>query len=74
MGVDISQFVCLADNFGLLVHDQKTGATASIDAPDGDAIASELQRRGWRLTDILLTHHHQDHVQGVARLRGLFPH
>ena len=25
--------------------------------------------RGWRLTDVLLTHHHADHIQGVPRLK-----
>src|SRR5262249_21392704 len=27
----------------------------------------------WRLTDILITHHHFDHVQGVAGLKAVFP-
>lgn len=73
MGIEVHQFICLADNFGLLVHDSETGATASIDAPDGPAIAAELSRLGWRLTDILLTHHHLDHVQGVAELKAAYP-
>ncbi|PWB81706.1 MAG: hydroxyacylglutathione hydrolase [Methylocystaceae bacterium] len=73
MGVEVRQFICLTDNFGLLVHDQETGAVASIDAPDADAIAAELRRLGWRLTDILITHHHMDHIQGVAGLKALYP-
>lgn len=73
MGLEVHQFICLSDNFGLLVRDEETGAVASIDAPDAGAIGAELQRRGWRLTDILLTHHHQDHVQGVAGLKALYP-
>ncbi len=73
MGVDIHQFICLEDNYGLLVRDQETGAAASIDAPDGEAIAAEAKRLGWRLTHVLLTHHHLDHVQGVPSLRRAFP-
>jgi hydroxyacylglutathione hydrolase len=73
MGLEIHQFICLEDNFGLLVHDAESGATASVDAPDGDAIAREVQRLGWRLTHVLLTHHHLDHVQGVPQLRQAFP-
>ncbi len=73
MGVEVHQFLCLQDNFGLLLHDDESGATASIDAPDGAAILRELERKGWRLTHILLTHHHADHVQGVPALKKAFP-
>lgn len=61
---------CLQDNYAYLVHDPDTGATILIDAPDTAPIHDELDRRGWRLTDILLTHHHPDHVDGVADLRA----
>lgn len=73
MPIEVAQFICLSDNFGLLVHDAETGATASVDAPDGEAIAAEAARRGWTLTHLLLTHHHADHVQGAATLKTRFP-
>jgi hydroxyacylglutathione hydrolase len=73
MGISVHQFTCLTDNFGLLVRDEETGAVASIDAPDGEAIASEARRIGWGLTDVWLTHHHLDHIEGVPALRGAFP-
>lgn len=73
MPIEVAQFICLSDNFGILVHDPDTGATASVDAPDGDAIAAEAARRGWTLTHLLLTHHHLDHVQGAETLRKRFP-
>ena len=73
MGLQVHQFVCLSDNFGVLVHDPATGATASIDAPDGAPVLAALAEKGWTLTDILLTHHHPDHIQGVAALKARFP-
>lgn len=73
MGITVHQFICLEDNFGLLVRDDATGAVATIDAPDGEAVAAELARLGWRLTDILLTHHHLDHVQGAPFLKTVYP-
>lgn len=73
MAVEIRQFLCLKDNFGVLVHDGATGATATIDAPEAAPILAELAARKWGLTDILLTHHHFDHVQGVAGLLAKFP-
>lgn len=61
---------CRSDNYAFLLHNAQTGATALVDAPEAAPVAAELERRGWRLTDILLTHHHPDHVEGVAALRG----
>jgi hydroxyacylglutathione hydrolase len=55
------------------VHDPDTGSTALVDAPDADAIEAELDSRDWRLDEILLTHHHDDHIDGVAALRELYP-
>src|SRR5690242_15121606 len=66
MAAEIRLFPCLSDNFGYLVHDPETNATASIDAPEAAPIIQALEREGWQLTDILITHHHHDHVGGVA--------
>lgn len=59
---------CLSDNYAFLLHDNTTGQTALIDAPDSAPILSELAARGWSLGEIWLTHHHWDHVDGVADL------
>ena len=69
MAAEIRLFPCLTDNFGYLIHDPETKATASIDAPEAGPITKALEREGWRLTDILITHHHHDHVGGVAELK-----
>ncbi len=69
MAAEIRLFPCLTDNFGYLIHDSATKATASIDAPDAGAVIKALQHEGWTLTDILVTHHHHDHVGGVAELK-----
>jgi hydroxyacylglutathione hydrolase len=69
MAAVIRTFTCLTDNFGYLVHDTATKATASIDAPEAAPIIRALEREGWELTDILITHHHHDHVGGVAELK-----
>jgi hydroxyacylglutathione hydrolase len=69
MTADIRLFTCLTDNFGVLIHDPATKATAAIDAPEAAPIIKALEREGWTLTDILITHHHGDHVGGVAELK-----
>ena len=62
-------FLCLKDNFGVLLHDPESGATAAIDAPEAAPIEAALQKTGWKLTDILVTHHHADHTQGIGPLK-----
>jgi hydroxyacylglutathione hydrolase len=69
MASEIRLFPCLTDNFGYLVHDPATKATASIDAPEAGPILKALEREGWTLTDILVTHHHGDHVGGISELK-----
>lgn len=62
-------FLCLKDNFGVLVHDPQSGATAAIDAPEAPPIEAALAATGWKLTDILVTHHHHDHTGGIEELK-----
>jgi len=69
MPAQTSLFLCLKDNFGVLLHDPQSGATAAIDAPEAAPIEAALQKTGWRLTDILVTHHHADHTQGIGSLK-----
>jgi hydroxyacylglutathione hydrolase len=73
MTTHVHQFMCLQDNFGVLIHDSQSGATASIDAPDADAILKAAALQGWELTDLLITHHHADHIQGIPGLKARFP-
>jgi hydroxyacylglutathione hydrolase len=68
--LQIYQFPCLSDNFGVLIHDPEAGVTASIDAPEADKVSVALAEKGWRLTHILTTHHHHDHVGGNAALKA----
>lgn len=70
--LELDLFLCRTDNFGVLVHDPATGATATIDAPEVAPIRAALERRGWTLTHILTTHHHGDHVEGNLALKDAF--
>ena len=73
MAASVHQFLCLSDNYGALIHDPATGATASIDAPEAAPILAALAEKGWNLTHLLITHHHADHVQGAPELKAKFP-
>lgn len=68
MALELVTIPCLKDNYAYLVHDPATGATACIDVPEAPPILAALAERGWQLSDIWLTHHHWDHIDGVAAL------
>lgn len=68
----IHQFECLSDNYGVLIHDSETNQTASIDAPDAVAIRRELKEKNWKLTHILVTHKHLDHIGGIDDLKKYY--
>lgn len=72
MMLQIDQFMCRSDNFGVLVHDPKSGETALIDAPEEAAILAAIERTGWKPTHILTTHHHGDHVEANLALKQRF--
>ena len=70
---EVHQFPTRSDNYGVLIHDPETEATASIDAPDAEELLAALHEKGWVLTHILTTHHHHDHTAGntiVKRMTG----
>jgi hydroxyacylglutathione hydrolase len=68
--LDVHQFPCLSDNYGVLIRDEERDVTASIDAPDAEAVEAALAERGWKLTHILTTHHHGDHTAGNLPLKA----
>jgi len=69
MAAQTRLFLCLTDNFGVLLHDPGSRRTAAIDAPEAAPVEAALKDTGWTLTDILVTHHHGDHTGGIAELK-----
>ncbi len=65
----IEQIPVLNDNYVYLAHDSDSGATAVIDPAVAPPVLERLQAKGWRLTHILNTHHHNDHVGGNMALK-----
>lgn len=66
MTPDLVTIRCRKDNYAYLVHGE--GGTVLFDAPEAGPILAALSARGWNLDRIALTHHHDDHVAGVAEL------
>ena len=70
MALELVVIPCLSDNFAYLIRDATSGETALIDAPEAAPILAALQKRGWGLDLILITHHHADHIDGVEEIRA----
>ena len=66
MALDLVTIPCLKDNYAYLLHDAASGDTALVDAPEAAPILDALAARGWTLGQIFITHHHSDHIDGVA--------
>ena len=73
MPLEIVTIPCLRDNYAFLAHDKASGQTAVIDVPEAEPVSAALRQRGWVLSDVLLTHHHADHVDGLAALLADHP-
>jgi len=70
MPLELLTIPCLVDNYAYLVHDAASGQTAVIDVPEAGPILAALTDHGWALSDILITHHHSDHIAGVEEVRA----
>ena len=73
MAFDLVTIPCLSDNYAFLLRDHDSGKVALVDVPEAAPIIAELERRGWELSQVWLTHHHPDHVQGLAEVLERFP-
>ena len=67
--LEIQYIPILSDNYAYLAHDPGTGATAAVDPAVAGPVCAALDRLGWKLTHILNTHHHDDHVGGNMELK-----
>lgn len=65
MPLEILTIPCLNDNYAYAVRDPDSLDVAVIDAPEAAPILRTLAFNGWGLNQILITHHHGDHIDGL---------
>ncbi len=64
--VKISAIPAFADNYLWLIHNDSDAIV--VDPGDASPVLTTLTQQGLKLAAILLTHHHNDHIGGVAEL------
>jgi hydroxyacylglutathione hydrolase len=68
--LDIRRIPALTDNYLWLVREPSSGLVAVVDPAEAAPVEAALASLGWRLTHILNTHHHKDHVGGNLALKA----
>lgn len=69
--IQITALPAFSDNYIWLLEEPTRQRCAVVDPGDSAPVLAWLDAHpGWRLTDILITHHHQDHTGGVLELKA----
>lgn len=66
------QLPAFQDNYLFVLRDEVESYTIAVDPGDAAVIESFLQSKGWGLDAIWITHHHSDHIGGMARLKKTY--
>jgi len=69
--IQIDALPAFTDNYIWLLQDSANQRCAVVDPGDAAPVLAWLKGHpGWQLSDILVTHHHHDHVGGVEQLKA----
>lgn len=67
--LEIQQIPVWSDNYVYLAHEAETGLTAVVDPAEAAPVLAAAEKRGWKITHIINTHHHPDHVGGNLEIK-----
>ena len=71
--IKVSTVPAFNDNYLWMVQGSVAGNAAVVDPGDAKPIMDWLKNNDQELTSILVTHHHADHIGGVAALKEHYP-
>lgn len=61
------------DNYIWLLREADRVTVAVVDPGDADPVIARLRAEGLELSTVLITHHHHDHIGGIADLLAQWP-
>jgi len=73
VGHEIIAIPALRDNYIWCVADTERKQCVVIDPGEAQPVLHTLQQHDWKLTAILITHHHWDHTGGIEMIRKQYP-
>ncbi len=68
----IQPILAFEDNYIWLLT-EGTGIAVVVDPGDAEPVLERLYQLRLRLTSVLITHHHYDHIGGIEELKSAFP-
>jgi hydroxyacylglutathione hydrolase len=71
--ISISAIPALTDNYIWVIRNSKKHCALVVDPGEAPPVITYLERHQLKLSGILITHHHWDHVNGVADLLHYSP-
>ncbi|MEW8508669.1 MAG: hydroxyacylglutathione hydrolase [Candidatus Thiodiazotropha sp.] len=71
--IEISGVNAFEDNYIWMLRNPSSSLAVAVDPGDEIPVLTWLRNNGCRLSAILITHHHYDHVGGIAELCEAYP-
>ena len=70
--MQITPIPCLTDNYAYIINDNNSKIVGVVDPSEASPIISFLNKKNLKLSYILNTHHHFDHIGGNTELKKLY--
>ena len=70
--MEVKIIPCLEDNYAYLLIDNTNNTACIIDPSEASPIINYLEKNKIKLSFILNTHHHYDHVGGNKKLKEIY--
>jgi hydroxyacylglutathione hydrolase len=67
--LEIVRIPVLSDNYVWLMREAQSGSVGVVDPAVAAPVLAEAEKRRWKITHILNTHHHGDHVGGNREIK-----
>ena len=70
--MQITPIPCLTDNYAYIISDNNSKIVGVVDPSEASPIISFLNKKNLKLSYILNTHHHFDHIGGNVELKKIY--